>query len=68
MMSTGDLGFVPMQQAEEFFVALHRLGKRARLVRYWGESHTFTSPANIREEWRQIFAWFDQFLAVDKHN
>ena len=57
----GDLDYVAMQQGEEFFRSLYRQGKRARFVRYWGEDHVFTSPANIRDMWRQIFAWFGEF-------
>ena len=55
----GDLDYVAMQQGEEFFRALYRQGKRARFVRYWGEDHVLTSPANIRDMWTQIFDWLD---------
>jgi dipeptidyl aminopeptidase/acylaminoacyl peptidase len=60
----GDMDMVPIAQGEEFFTALYRQGKRARFVRYWGEGHTFTSPANIRAMWSQVFAWFDEFLSA----
>lgn len=53
---------VPLEQAEEFFTALYRQNKRARFVRYWGEDHTLMSPANVRDMWKQIVAWFDEFL------
>lgn len=58
----GDLDFVSIQQAEQFFTALYRQNKRARFVRYWGESHVLNSPANIRHMWQQIYAWLDEFL------
>jgi len=59
----GDLDFVPVQQAEEAFTSLARLGKRVRFVRYWGESHGASdSPANLRDRWRQILSWFDTYL------
>lgn len=61
MMIYGDLDYVAMQQGEEFFTALHRQGKRAQLVRYWGEGHVLRSPANIRDMWARIFAWFETF-------
>ena len=32
--------------------------KRAAFVRYWGEGHVPQSPANIRDLWQRIFAWF----------
>lgn len=53
---------VPLEQGEEFFTALYRQNKRARFVRYWGEDHTVMSPANVRDMWKQIVAWFDEFL------
>lgn len=58
----GDLDFIPLQQGEEFFTALYRQNKRAEFVRYWGEDHILNSPANIKDMWRRLYAWFDQFL------
>jgi dipeptidyl aminopeptidase/acylaminoacyl peptidase len=60
MIIQGDLDGIPIEQAEEFFMALQRQGKRAELVRYWGEGHVFQSPANIRDMWDRIVAWFDE--------
>jgi dipeptidyl aminopeptidase/acylaminoacyl peptidase len=60
----GDMDYVALQQGEQFFTALYRQGKRARFARYWGEGHVFSSPANIRDLWKQIYAWFDEFLAA----
>ncbi len=62
LMIHGDADFVPIQQAEEFYVSLLRLGRRARFVRYWGEGHVFESPANVRSLWAQVFAWLDENL------
>lgn len=56
----GDMDYVPIEQAEEFFSALYRQGKRAGFARYWGEGHLLESPANIRDMWSRIFAWFDE--------
>ena len=56
---------VPLEQAEEFFTALYRQNKRARFIRYWGEQHTLMSPANVRDMWKQIVAWFDEFLSPE---
>lgn len=58
----GDQDFIPIQQAEEVFTGLQRLGKRAQFVRYWGEWHDINSPANIRDMWQRIFRWFDTYL------
>lgn len=63
MIVHGEMDFsVPIQQGEEFFSALYRQNKRARFVRYWGEGHQLQSPANIRDMWKQIYGWFDEFL------
>lgn len=62
MIVQGDMDYVPIQQGEEFFQGLYRLGKRADFVRYWGEGHVLCSPANIRDMWQRIFDWFEQFF------
>lgn len=52
-----------LSQAESFFSALHRHGKTARLLRYWGESHSLSqSPANVRDIFTETMAWFDRYL------
>ncbi len=61
MLIQGDLDAVPIEQGEQFFSALYRLGKRGRFVRYWGEGHLLRSPANIRDMWQRIFDWLDEF-------
>jgi dipeptidyl aminopeptidase/acylaminoacyl peptidase len=53
---------VPIEQSEEFYTALHRLNKPVRFLRYWGEGHLLTSPANRVDLWKQLYAWFDEFL------
>ena len=58
----GDMDYVPMAQGEQLFSALYRQGRRARFVRYWGEGHVLQSPANIRDMWERIHAWFGEFL------
>ena len=60
MIVQGDMDYVPIQQGEEFFTALHRMGRRAKFVRYWGEGHTVASPANTRDYWSRFFAWFSE--------
>lgn len=50
-------------QAEQFFFALYQQGKTAELVRYGGESHSIAlSPANVRDVYGRILAWFDRYL------
>jgi len=60
MIIQGDMDYVAIQQGEEFFASLHRLGKRASFVRYWGEGHVLRSPANAQDMWKRIFAWFEE--------
>ncbi len=62
----GDMDVFPIQQAEEFFTALFRQNKRARFIRYWGEGHVLSSPANIRDVWTQIYAWLDEFCDISR--
>ncbi len=57
----GDMDYVPIQQGEEFFMAMNRQGKRARFLRYWTSGHGI-SGANELDMWKQIYAWFDEFL------
>jgi dipeptidyl aminopeptidase/acylaminoacyl peptidase len=69
MILQGDMDYVGMEQGEEFFNALYRMGKPAKFVRYWGESHVIEqSPANIRDMWHRIFDWFDEHLAVQQRS
>jgi dipeptidyl aminopeptidase/acylaminoacyl peptidase len=65
MIMQGDLDFLGPEQAEEFFTALSRLGKRARLVRYVGEEHVIQSPANVRDMWMRIEEWLSQTMPAD---
>lgn len=62
MLISGDLDYVSTTQTEEFFTALTRLNKDAVFVRYYGEDHVFNSPANIRDMWGRILAWYDTTL------
>ena len=64
MIIQGDLDYIGIEQGEEFFTALYRQNKRARFVRYLGEDHSIKSPANIRDMWQRICAWFDEYLGT----
>ncbi len=65
LLMHGELDGVPIQQAEEVFMGLHRMGGRVRFVRYWGEAHNLDSPANLRDKWSRTFEWLDEYLGVD---
>ena len=41
---------------------LYRHGKDVTLARYWGESHSNASPANIRDYWQLIVGFLDRHL------
>ncbi len=60
----GETDVVSLEQAERAFMGLARLGQDATLIRYWGEGHVLTSPANIRDYWRRVLGWLDERLAV----
>ncbi|MCG8596623.1 MAG: prolyl oligopeptidase family serine peptidase [Kiloniellales bacterium] len=65
LLTHGDLDFLSIAQSEEFFTALYRLNKDAQFVRYWGEGHVLTSPANIRDYWVRVFSWLDKYVGSD---
>ena len=62
LLLTADMDFVTLSGSEKVFSALARLGGRARLVTYWGEHHARWSPANIRDQYDQIFDWLEETL------
>jgi dipeptidyl aminopeptidase/acylaminoacyl peptidase len=66
MLVHGDLDFVPIQQAEEFFTALYRQDKRAVFVRYQGEWHTISNRVNVLDLWRRIGLWLSETMAPRK--
>lgn len=47
---------------DSIFGALYRLNREAELVTYFGESHEFVSPANIRDLHLRILGWLDRYL------
>jgi dipeptidyl aminopeptidase/acylaminoacyl peptidase len=62
MLIHGELDFIPVQQAEEFFTALYRQDKRVRLLRYAGEGHTIAARANVLDMWRRIEEWLRETM------
>lgn len=49
-------------QGEEMFSALWRQNKDAKLLTFWGETHVFESPANIRAYWAEMLAFLDPLI------
>lgn len=60
LLITSDRDVVPMSASEMMFSALHRQGKPARLITYWGEGHWTYSPANRIDLEREIEAWLEK--------
>ncbi|MGI8824315.1 MAG: S9 family peptidase [Chloroflexota bacterium] len=55
----------PLEQGEQIFVALRRLGKETRFIVYPEESHGLTrmgKPSRRVERMEHILAWFDKWL------
>ncbi len=59
-----DMDDFPMHQFDEMYGALLRAGKDAWYVRYLGEGHGPSSPANIRDLWDRIDAFLKDAGAV----
>lgn len=62
MLIHSDMDFFNINQYDMMFTALYEQKKEARYLRYAGEGHTPSSPANLRDMWSNIFKWFDQYL------
>ncbi|HHY11941.1 MAG TPA: S9 family peptidase, partial [Firmicutes bacterium] len=55
----------PMEQAEQWYIALKRLGKTVEFARFAGENHELSrsgKPWNRRERLRHILRWFGEHL------
>ncbi|ASA21370.1 S9 family peptidase [Paenibacillus donghaensis] len=55
----------PVGQAEEFYTALKRLGKTAKLIRYPGSNHSLLKlgkPSLRVDSFEQVNAWFHDYL------
>lgn len=64
MLVASDLDFFTLDHFNRLFTALFRLRKDAQLVRYWGEAHGLTSPANLRDSWARQLAWADRWCDI----
>jgi dipeptidyl aminopeptidase/acylaminoacyl peptidase len=61
-----EFDFLPMSQAEMFFSSLVFQRKPARFLRYFGEEHVLRVPANVRDRYREIFAWYDEHSDIER--
>lgn len=55
-----------MPQSEMFFSALVQQRKPAEFIRYWGEGHDNRTPANGRDQWQRMLAWFDKWGDISR--
>lgn len=62
MLVHGELDSVPIDQAEQMYVAARRLSADVTFLRYWGEYHLLYSPANIRDFWNRTLDFLDENL------
>lgn len=53
---------VPVQRADESFVALRRLGKTVQYAKYAGEGHGWWGYADSVDGVERTIAWFDKYL------
>jgi len=53
----------PVEQAEQLFMALKRLGKTAVMVRYPGEFHALRRPSYRVDRYHRMLKWFQHYLA-----
>jgi pimeloyl-ACP methyl ester carboxylesterase len=58
----GDNDITPMRSVEGMFLELEQRGIRTRLVRYWGEGHNLSSPANIENSLEETLRWFKSYV------
>ncbi|MDR7419220.1 MAG: S9 family peptidase [Armatimonadota bacterium] len=55
----------PVEQSEQFYIALRKLGKEAVFLRFQDESHTMGSngrPKPRIERLKRLLGWFDKYL------
>jgi dipeptidyl aminopeptidase/acylaminoacyl peptidase len=62
MLVHGDLDFVPVQQAEEFFTSLYRQDLRSVFLRYQGEGHGISNRENVLDLWTRLRDWLHETM------
>ena len=53
---------VPIQNSEQLYQALKRLGRTTQLVVYPGESHEIRKPTYQRDRYERYLAWYNQYV------
>ena len=58
----------PVEQSEQFYTALRKMGKKAVFLRFQGESHQMSSngrPKPRIERLKRLLVWFDKYLTQE---
>jgi dipeptidyl aminopeptidase/acylaminoacyl peptidase len=53
---------VPVQNSEQLYQALRRLGKDTQLVEYPGQGHGIRRPSYQKDRYERYIAWYDKYL------
>lgn len=53
---------VPIQNSEQLYQALRRLGRTTELVVYPGQSHGISRPSFQKDRFQRYIDWYDRFL------
>jgi dipeptidyl aminopeptidase/acylaminoacyl peptidase len=53
---------VPLQNSEQLYQALRRLGRETQLVIYPGQSHSIRRPSYQKDRYERYLAWYDKYL------
>jgi dipeptidyl aminopeptidase/acylaminoacyl peptidase len=53
---------VPVQNSEQLYQALKRLGRTTQLVVYPGEHHGISKPSFRRDRWQRYLAWYERHV------
>jgi dipeptidyl aminopeptidase/acylaminoacyl peptidase len=53
---------VPINNSEQLYQSLKRLGRTTQLVVYPGEFHEFTKPSYLKDRFERYLAWYAQYV------
>ena len=56
---------VPIQNSEQLYQALRRLGVETQLVVYPGQGHGIRVPSYQKDRYERYIAWYDRFLKTE---
>ena len=53
---------VPVEQGQQLYMVLKKVGTTVEFVRYPREGHGFLEPNHVRDRYERTLAWFERFL------